>query len=188
MENIRKRTNDFRNENTMFNFKNVLENLEESIEQFGIKVLYSDMSTFDFPDSISGYSRMNEIGIPEIVVNAYHSNGRRRFTMAHELGHIILHWGWPEYKPEAQYNILYRNEHSNEANSKIENEANEFAAQLLAPLDVIKKILPKNIGEYTEDELNLLTKQLANTFKISAPFAWRQLNKLKILENNRSLS
>ena len=77
-------------------------------------------------DSISGYSRINEIGTPEIVVNVNHSKGRRRFTMAHELGHIILHWGWPTFQPTKEYSILYRNEYDN-SNTQLENEANEFA-------------------------------------------------------------
>lgn len=182
MENIRKKTNDFRNENTVFNFKNILNDLENAIESYGIKVLYSDMSTFDFPDSISGYSRINEIGTPEIVVNVNHSKGRRRFTMAHELGHIILHWGWPTFQPINEYSILYRNEYDN-SNTQLENEANEFAAQLLAPIDLIEKILPKDISLYSDSEINELSYKIANAFKISKPFAWKQLNKLKQIKN-----
>lgn len=182
MENIRKKTNDFRNKNVEFSFKNILNNLENAIESYGIKVLYSDMSTFDFPDSISGYSRINEIGIPEIVVNVNHSKGRRRFTMAHELGHIVLHWGWPTFQPTNEYSILYRNEYDN-SNTKLENEANEFAAQLLAPLDLIEKVLPTDISSYSEYEINELSYKIANAFKISKPFAWKQLNKLKQIKS-----
>ncbi|MEM5398275.1 ImmA/IrrE family metallo-endopeptidase [Staphylococcus gallinarum] len=185
MENIRKRTNDFRNEYKEFSFKNILDDLEKSIESFGIKVLYSDMSTFDFPDSISGYSRINEIGVPEIVVNVNHSSGRRRFTMAHELGHIVLHWGWPMYKPNREYSILYRNEYDS-ANTQLENEANEFSAQLLAPLDVLEKVIPKDIFDYSNSEIDDLSYKVANTFKISKPFAWKQLNKLKQLKSETS--
>lgn len=182
MENIRKKTNDFRNEYSGFNFKNILNDLENAIESYGIKVLYSDMSTFDFPDSISGYSRINEIGTPEIVVNVNHSKGRRRFTMAHELGHIILHWGWPTFQPTNEYSILYRNEYDN-SNTQLENEANEFAAQLLAPLDLIDKVLPKDISFYSDSEINELSYKIARAFKISKPFAWKQLNKLKQIKS-----
>lgn len=182
MENIRLKTNNFRNENVEFSFRNILNNLENAIESYGIKVLYSDMSTFDFPDSISGYSRINEIGIPEIVVNVNHSKGRRRFTMAHELGHIVLHWGWPTFQPTNEYSILYRNEYDN-SNTKLENEANEFAAQLLAPLDLIEKVLPNDISFYSEYEINELSYKIANAFKISKPFAWKQLNKLKQIKS-----
>lgn len=159
--------------------------MEKSIESFGIKVLYSDMSTFDFPDSISGYSRINEIGVPEIVVNVNHSSGRRRFTMAHELGHIVLHWGWPMYKPNKEYSILYKNEYDS-ANTQLENEANEFSAQLLTPLDVLEKVIPKDIFDYSNSEIDDLSYKVANTFKISKPFAWKQLNKLKQLKSETS--
>lgn len=123
MENIRSKTNKIRNEHKELSFKNILEDIEKSIEEFGIKVLYSDMSTFDFPDSISGYSSINDIGVPEIVVNVRHSSGRRRFTLAHELGHILLHWGWPHPNLNKESSILYRNEYSNDANTQMEIEA-----------------------------------------------------------------
>ncbi|OXL89386.1 ImmA/IrrE family metallo-endopeptidase [Staphylococcus aureus] len=179
MENIRSKTNIIRNKHKELGFKNILEDIEKSIEDFGIKVLYSDMSTFDFPDSISGYSRINEIGVPEIVVNARHTSGRRRFTMAHELGHILLHWGWPQPNLDKEYSILYRNEYSSDANTQMENEANEFAAQLLVPLDILEKVLPQPIDSYTKDDMDILAGKVAKAFKISKPFAWRQLDKLK---------
>ncbi|EGQ3040399.1 TPA: ImmA/IrrE family metallo-endopeptidase [Staphylococcus pseudintermedius] len=179
MKNIRNKTNEIRSEYKELSFKNILEDIENSIEEFGIKVLYSDMSTFDFPDSISGYSRINEIGVPEIVVNVRHSSGRRRFTMAHELGHILLHWGWPQLNPNKEYSILYRNEYSGDANNQMENEANEFAAQLLIPLDILEKVLPNPITSYTSDDMEILAGKVAKAFKVSKSFAWRQLDKLK---------
>lgn len=95
-KDIRQLADEFREENRIFNMKNIVKNLEYCIESIGIKVFYSDMSAFDYPDSVSGYTRVNDNHEPEIVVNSNHVEGRRRFTMAHELGHILFHWNWPK--------------------------------------------------------------------------------------------
>ncbi|MBA8777741.1 ImmA/IrrE family metallo-endopeptidase, partial [Staphylococcus schleiferi subsp. coagulans] len=39
MENIRRKTNKIRNKHKELGFKNILEDIEKSIEEFGIKVL-----------------------------------------------------------------------------------------------------------------------------------------------------
>lgn len=70
----------------------IIHNLEEFIESFGIEVFYSNMDGFEVPSLISGYSIVNKNGAPEIVINANEPLPRQRFTMAHEFGHIIMHW------------------------------------------------------------------------------------------------
>lgn len=60
-----------------------------------------------------------------VIINNSHCDGRKRFTAAHELGHIILH-------PD-QDNIDYRINFSN-SNTK-ETEANRFAAEILMPYE-----------------------------------------------------
>ena len=138
-KDIRQLADEFREENRIFNMKNIVKNLEYCIESIGIKVFYSDMSAFDYPDSVSGYTRVNDNNEPEIVVNSNHVEGRRRFTMAHELGHILFHWNWPKKLNKNEVSILYRNENSEQSDNIVEQEANEFAAQLLLPLNIIEK-------------------------------------------------
>src|SRR5690606_14460413 len=71
----------------------IINNLEEFIESFGVKVYYSNMDGFSDLYNVSGYSIVKD-GKPEIVINANDSYKRQRFTMAHEFGHIIMHWDW----------------------------------------------------------------------------------------------
>jgi len=63
--------------------------LAEFLEERGIKVL-----TLDLPESVSGMMakvhRLNGRDVPVIVVNKNHPGERQRFTLAHELGHLVL--------------------------------------------------------------------------------------------------
>jgi Zn-dependent peptidase ImmA (M78 family)/DNA-binding XRE family transcriptional regulator len=65
-------------------------NITDLLEEMGIKVCLAEL-----PPSVSGLTcfvkkAKGEIGTPVIVVNKSHSVERRRFTMAHELGHRLL--------------------------------------------------------------------------------------------------
>ncbi|PMC20148.1 hypothetical protein CJ235_00320 [Staphylococcus pettenkoferi] len=183
-KDIRQLADEFREENRIFNMKNIVKNLEYCIESIGIKVFYSDMSAFDYPDSVSGYTRVNDNNEPEIVVNSNHVEGRRRFTMAHELGHIILHWNYPNKKLNKEdVNILYRDNSSEDTTNERETEANEFAAQLLLPLEFISNSLPKSINEYDDEEFGKLVSRVSKVFNVTRPFARRKLNKLRVDSN-----
>lgn len=57
-------------------------------------------------------------GHPLIYINGDMPTDRKRLTLAHELGHLVLH--------------------SNEIVEDVEDQANAFAAELLMPLEVIK--------------------------------------------------
>lgn len=177
---IRNFADDFRKNTQGFKIKEIVNDLESCIESYGIKVFYSDMSAFDYPDSVSGYTRVNDMNKPEIVINSNHVEGRRRFTMAHELGHILMHWGWPNKKlNKNDVSILYRDGSSELLSNNVEREANEFAAQLLLPLNVIKDALPKAIDDFDETEYSKLVASVSKTFNVTRPFARRQLDKLR---------
>lgn len=171
-----------RQQRPSFSMKNIVNDVEKCIESIGIKVFYSDMSAFDYPDSVSGYTRVNDINKPEIVVNSNHVEGRRRFTMAHELGHILMHWDWPNRKlNKNEVSILYRNENSEKTFNTVEQEANEFAAQLLLPLNVINEALPKPINDFNDLEYRNLVANVSKSFNVTKPFARRQLDKLRTI-------
>ena len=88
----------------------------------GIQVRY-----YEPVDSSDGYSAIIE-GTPWIFVSDQATPERRRFTAAHELGHILLgHVG--------QYHLVNR-EPSGKDNP-IEQAANVFASRLLAPACVL---------------------------------------------------
>lgn len=178
--------NILREEHEPFQLMNVIEDLEESIESYGIKVFYSEMEGFDEPSEISGYSQINKDGYPIIVININQSYRRQRFTMAHELGHIILDWRWDNQGPlstkEEKYEILYRRKDvNNHRNNKFkEFLANEFAAELLIPKDFLMTTFPiiNGTGDTDNDYLKIFgISMIADSLNVSEDFAKVQVKK-----------
>jgi Zn-dependent peptidase ImmA (M78 family) len=97
-------------------------------------------------DSDSGYS---------ITVNAREPYRRRRFTVAHECAHFLLHRA--KIGDELTDDALYRSE---KLNSREEFEANNRAAELLMPRKLMNDYIRRGIVSVPE---------LANAFEVSEP-------------------
>lgn len=69
-----------------------------------------------------------------IGVNEAHAPVRRRFTIAHEIGHLLLHPGKQVFLDER---VNFRDETSSLAVDREEIQANAFAAELLMPSDLV---------------------------------------------------
>ena len=67
-----------------------------------------------------------------IIANKAHANARRRFTIAHEIGHFVLHPG--KIGDGVTDDRLYRSR----LEGPLEMHANDFAAWLLMPWDLIQ--------------------------------------------------
>lgn len=86
-----------------------------------------------FEDGLSGLLVMLDNGAA-IGVNQQHPDGRKRFTIAHELGHYLL----------AHYDRFHLDLPSAEAGEsplfdwRLEREANQFAADLLMPAALVQ--------------------------------------------------
>ncbi|MEA3009921.1 MAG: hypothetical protein QOJ91_1613 [Sphingomonadales bacterium] len=104
--------------------------IEAIIQEIGLKL---DREVLD--ENISGFIERQADGGYRIVVNAFHSDTRQRFTAAHELGHYIYH---REFLGEGVGdNRAYRAEGPARPNPNIrplhERQANSFAANVLMP-------------------------------------------------------
>ena len=68
---------------------NPIPNVAELVEERGVKVLFRPM-----PDEVDGFTahvrREDTEEAPVVVVNGNHWGERQRFTIAHELGHLML--------------------------------------------------------------------------------------------------
>lgn len=82
----------------------------------------------DAIDKFDGVSFVTDRGYPVIVLNKYFSNDRKRFTIAHELGHLLMH---SVDNPAIPFG----------RKDNLENEANEFASEFLMPKEDIKNSL-----------------------------------------------
>ncbi len=91
---------------------------------------------------------------PIVVVNQGDSQGRRRFTAAHELGHILLN----------HHDTFHVDLDSNEGsppnyNWRFERSANDFAAALLMPEELVRRSV--------ENRVQSDLKGLAREFDVS---------------------
>ena len=101
----------------------------------------------DIGNNISGailYEDEKDKKNPTIYINSENPTTRRRFTLAHELGHLFLHNG----KKLRIDNLNYSGDDSKTISE--ETEANYFAASLLMPKD---DLLDKIDEGYTIQEI-----------------------------------
>jgi Zn-dependent peptidase ImmA (M78 family) len=75
-----------------------------------------------------------------IGINKRHAPNRRRFTIAHEIGHLLLHEG-QELHVDRQFRVHLRDDRSSQAIDSDEIAANQFAAELLMPATFIRRDL-----------------------------------------------
>jgi Zn-dependent peptidase ImmA (M78 family) len=96
-----------------------------------------------------------------IGVNMNHPEVRRRFTIAHEFGHYMLHSGISAHY-DRDYRINFRSRESSEATDIEEIEANFFAASILMP----KRFLDRDEAVMALDNDEAVAK-LAKKYNVS---------------------
>lgn len=161
--------------NSFGSFKSSID-VKKIAELLGVSVI-----PYDFGDEMSGVLVLkNDKGT--IGFNKDHSITRQRFTIAHELGHYILHRkNHNDVFVDRDFIIMYRrNCKYSESELLQEQEANAFAAAILMPEPLIEQELKNNNYYSTLSELELIEK-LARTFKVSAPAMTFRLNNLHVL-------
>jgi len=99
-----------------------------------------------------------------IAVNSAHHENRQRFTIAHEIGHFILHKRARRHFDE-DFRIDYRNTVSSSATQRDEIDANRFAAALLMPERFLRKDLLRMKVDLDPDSM---IQALAVRYKVSS--------------------
>jgi Zn-dependent peptidase ImmA (M78 family) len=89
-----------------------------------------------FAGQLSGMVHRQPNGSAVIGVNSLHAETRRRFTIAHELGHLLLHTD-EDFHIDETFPVKLRDEVSSMAIDEHEIEANQFAAEILMPLTLL---------------------------------------------------
>jgi Zn-dependent peptidase ImmA (M78 family) len=134
--------------------------IEEIIRSLGILLFKQDFRT-----DLSGAAFIR--GAQRIIsvnTNKREPIYRQRFTMAHELGHILLHDD-QEMSVDVKPITLLRNNESSSGTSWREVEANMFAANLLMPESSIRLEYDR-LNSFLIDE-DIILERLAKTFGVS---------------------
>lgn len=130
-----------------------------------------------FDGQVSGMLQRFPNGVAVIGVNPSHPVTRQRFTIAHELGHLLLHKEERLHVDE-ESPIRFRNEESSLATKDSEIEANQFAAELLMPANLLATEI-KNLTKNLEAEQAVL--ELAARFNVSEQAMTLRLTRLGVL-------
>jgi Zn-dependent peptidase ImmA (M78 family) len=128
--------------------------------------------------NVSGFLILKEDEVV-IGVNKSHHPFRKRFTIAHELGHHLIHG------PKAASNVMteegefvyFRDNTSESGEVEQEREANQFAADLLMPRDLLKTLVPTKIKMTDETSI----RKLAVKFDVSFTAMSIRLSTLKMV-------
>jgi Zn-dependent peptidase ImmA (M78 family) len=131
-------------------------------KSFGLKTFNDELD-----DNVSGMLVKRKGSDPEILLNRDDSRNRRRFTVAHELGHYVRRSEQPD---EYEY-VDYRDERSSTGTDDEERFANGFAANLLMPREAVESL----VEEGTPDFL------LAKRFGVSREAIQHRLDNLGLL-------
>jgi Zn-dependent peptidase ImmA (M78 family) len=97
-----------------------------------------------------------------IGVNSLHSAARQRFSIAHEIAHLVLHE--PELHVDEHAFVAFRNPESSKASDPHEIEANQFAAALLMPPELLRQAILE-LG--TNPDVAEAIQVLAQDFQVS---------------------
>jgi Zn-dependent peptidase ImmA (M78 family) len=158
-------------------------NIEKVVKQIpsknlmGLKDLTLTIREESFPSELKDVSAvlLKEKGHAIIAVNADHSEYRRRFSIAHEIGHLILHSN-NEHLTVDRYEKQFFTRSENVRNLD-EVEANEFAAALLMPEDLIKDDFEK----YVANDPDEIISRLAEKYEVSQVALAYRLKNLNLL-------
>ena len=148
-ENIRALARGFLKKNNLYNFP---VNLNKAADAIGAVIIFEKLSP-----KISGLViEVNDCEFPYIIsVNILKAFNHKRFTIAHEIGHIVLNH---LKKQKIMYEIGLLN--SELKINKFEKEANIFASEILVPTDKLKQTLSWNLSDNGLSKLFQVSKEV----------------------------
>lgn len=118
-----------------------------------------------FDGDLSGMLYREPKGTTVIVINSRNAPTRQRFTIAHEIAHLLHHE--PTLQVDRPISVRFRNENSSLALDRDEIEANQFAAALLMKrewvLEDAQQLVDKSPNISDEDVL----RELAVRYEVS---------------------
>ena len=123
---------------------------------------------FEFPDSVSAVTFI-EREVRSIGVNSAHPHTRRRFSIAHEIGHFLC--GHESFDEEREATHIENRRTFMDSQNQQEREANEFASELL----MCEEFLRRDV-----QETGLDVPLLARRYQVSEQAMWIQLMDLNL--------
>jgi Zn-dependent peptidase ImmA (M78 family) len=144
---------------SVFGLKHPPVPVEEIAQRLGAQLVFEP---YEGPDAISGMLYRRE-STTIIGVNSAHPRPRQRFTIAHEIGHLLLHPG--DMFLDGAYN--FRDRSSGTGTHRREVEANVFASALLMPEAHVKAALDQLLSRNPYASSQEIAQEVARSFVVS---------------------
>ena len=150
--------------------------------RFGLKVVFKAL-----PRDTSAVIIRASDGRRIIGINDGHSTTRQRFSIAHEIGHALLHL--PAEPPasgdavvDKPIEVLFRDDIAAMGVDKREIEANAFAVELLMPAKVLRERFRQLIQTSTRKSTDALVRELATEYEVSTQAMGYRLANLNLID------
>lgn len=148
----------------------------------GLRVVYERL-----PSDTSAVLIRRPDGERLIGVNASHAPTRQRFSLAHELGHAVLHFtSDPPEDGDAVVDrpleVLFRDGVASLGTSKVEVDANTFAAELLMPRQLVEHSFRQALARRPRFDLDASIAELARDFEVSTQAMTYRLVNLHLID------
>jgi Zn-dependent peptidase ImmA (M78 family) len=157
--------------------------VEGVVDSLKIEVFYEPLGS----DTSSVLIR-NPDGSRYIGVNSFHSRTRQRFSLAHELGHALLHFddepsGEREAVVDLPLEVMFRDGVASTGSDQLEIDANAFAAALLMPSVMVKAGFQEAVVETPRSApIAEVIDRLAERFDVSPEAMRYRLVNLNLLD------
>lgn len=147
--------------------------VERIAKAHGARIFYKSLD-----DDVSGfiYREQNQT---VIGVNTHHALVRQNFTIAHELGHLLLH-NLDQLHVDHMFRVRLRSGVSSQGTDEAEREANLFAATLLMPEQFLNAHLDEH--EYLDLLDGELLRTLARKYGVSTEALVNRLKNLGYIQ------
>lgn len=161
MNSIKSIENNASRARSLINDNKLPVDLNKIAKKLGVEIIKHDLG-----DNVSGVLYIDK-GQGIIGYNPNESRVRQRFTIAHELGHYVLHRLNKElFVSHKSSKLFFRNDKSKTGEYKLEREANAFAAALLMPKEILIEEFNRVTYNLNIDEEDVIN-ELAKKFKVS---------------------
>ncbi len=129
------------------------------------KSLGAELRFSPLDDELSGMIYIKD-GVPIIGVNSLHHPNRQRFTIAHEIAHLVLHKDLitASVHVDKDFPVLMRGTTASLGTDETEIDANNFAAELLIPKYLLDQARTGKTFDIDDDRP---MEALAKKFRVS---------------------
>lgn len=159
------------------------------LSKYGIIDLFKDCERYGFKNIRYPLGESADLGFvlkkdDDIIIFTNSSNrlSREIFTLAHEIGHVFLHF--EDMSPFMDNNSTI----AGTSMDKEEQEANYFAASLLMPDDEVARFVDLELPDYEDIGLSAMDiARIMSAFNVSFDMALIRLEDLGIIDTNKKI-